>query len=84
MSRAPIVIESAEQLGPLNAVAAYMKVSRTYLSALKKCAGLRAAADPLNKSPFAGNKVSANWVLAWLDRNRDFKSSRVYSKANKK
>lgn len=81
MPRSPKVITAANELGPLIAVATFMKVSRSYLSSLKKCAKLRAAANPENKSPFAGNMVTAEWVLAWLDRNRDFKSSQAYKKS---
>lgn len=79
--RTPAVITAGDQLGPLNAVATYLKVSRSYLSALKKCAKRRVEANPENKSPFVGNKVSAKWVLDWLDRNRDFISSHEYRKS---
>lgn len=76
--RAVRVIRSSEQLGTLCGVALYMGVGRTWLSALKRCAMRRHAAD--NPTPFRGGKTCARWVMKWLERNPDFKASEEYAR----
>lgn len=58
------------QLGGVSALAEYLNVSRSWLTALKQCAHRRHS--PANPTCFSGNKSNAKWVLAWLERNRDF------------
>lgn len=69
-------IESDTQLGNVTQLAQYMKVTRSYLQALKRCAKQRHS--KANQSCFSGNKSTARWVLLWLERNRDFRVTLVY------
>lgn len=62
------------QLGGVSALAEYLNVSRSWLTALKQCA--RRRHSPANPSCFSGNKSNAKWVLEWLERNRDFEVRR--------
>lgn len=78
-------IKTEHDFGPLIALAAYLKVGRTWLSALKKCAARRASEAPAsegrlppNPSPFVGNKATAARIRGWLDRNPDFQPSKEY------
>lgn len=71
-------ITSPDDLGPLIAVAAYMKVGRTWMSALKRCAKRIHEKD--NPSPFRGGKTCKRWVMEWLDRNPEFSAAAEYSR----
>lgn len=74
-------ITSDDQLGSLKAVATYMRVSRTWLSGVKR----RALA--LSKEgvppPFAGGKTCAQWVRDFirLPVNAGFVPTASYRKA---
>lgn len=74
--RQPRKLNSDTDLGCIVELAAYMNVSRTHLQALKKCANSRHS--QANPSCFSGNKSHKQWVLAWLERNRDFRVTLVY------
>lgn len=76
-------LTSETDLGSLAPLAVYMKVGRTWLQALKKCAARRAleAADSSgepNPSPFIGQKSTKARIMAWLERNPDFQAAREY------
>lgn len=62
------------QLGGVSALAEYLNVSRSWLTALKECSRRRHSSA--NPSCFSGNKSNAKWVLEWLERNRDFEVRR--------
>lgn len=79
VKRKPCVISRKDQLGPAVAVARFMGLSYSYLSAVKKAAALRDNDE--NPTPFTGNKTSAARVHEWLERNRDFIPSRTVSPA---
>lgn len=79
--RKPTVIKSDDQLGPLSAVAAYMKVGRTWLSGWKlRAEELAAEGVP---SPFAGGKTCAAWVREFIrhPKNANFVPTTVYRTA---
>ena len=74
--RVAITIEADDQLGPIVAIAAYMKVGRTWLFALKKCATRIHEKD--NPTPFRGGKTCQKWIMEWLERNPQFARSAEY------
>lgn len=69
-------IKTDTDLGNLSELAVYMRASRTWLHSLKKCAIKRHT--PENPACFSGNKSCKQWVMAWMERNRDFKTTLVY------
>jgi hypothetical protein len=69
-------LRSDTDLGCIEALMEYMHLKRTYLQALKHCANKRHSAD--NPSCFTGSKSCKKWIMAWLERNRDFKITLVY------
>jgi hypothetical protein len=74
--RVPTLVTADDQLGPIVAVAAYMKVGRTWMFALKKCATRRHEKE--NLTPFRGGKTCKKWVMEWLERNPDFQAVKEY------
>jgi hypothetical protein len=69
-------ITENDQLGPIVAVAKFMKVGRTWLFSAKKCALRRHSEE--NPSFMRGGKTSKQLVLRWLDKNQDFKPTDWY------
>jgi hypothetical protein len=65
-------VQSETDLGNLAEIARYMRIGRTKLSAVKKCAARRELTDPSNPSPFSAGLTCKQWVVDWLRRNRDF------------
>lgn len=77
-------VTSHDQLGDIKAVAAYMRVSRTWLSGVKRrWLDLQKAKRAPLQSPFAGNKTCAQWVIEFirLPENSGFAPSSAYRKA---
>lgn len=69
-------ITAEDELGPIVAVATYMKVGRTWLFALKKCATRIHEKD--NPTPFRGGKTCKKWIMEWLERNPEFAAAGEY------
>jgi hypothetical protein len=77
-------VKADTDLGSLAALAVYMNVGRTWLSALKKCAKRRAAEAPAhapNPNPFVGQKATKQRIMQWLERNPDFEAAREYPRS---
>ncbi len=74
--RIAIAVTAADQLGPIVAVASYMKVGRTWLFALKKCANR--IHEATNPTPFRGGKTCKQWIMEWLARNPEFSAASEY------
>ena len=78
-------ITDRTHFGSLAAVAKFMRVSRTWLSAVKKRAKKLEAANPgcvPVLSPWIGNKTRADWVEAFLTnpQNRGWVPTHEYKK----
>lgn len=71
-------LTSDTDLGCLVALARYMKVPLHYLADVKKGSILRFQRDGATNPPcFTGTKSCKKWVMEWLERNRDFKTTEV-------
>lgn len=83
MSLEPITDRT--HFGSLASVAKFMRVSRTWLSAVKKRAKQLEVSTGVNEpvlSPWIGNKTRADWVEMWLmnPRNRGWVPTSEYKK----
>lgn len=78
-------ITDRQHFGSLAAVAKFMRVSRTWLSAVKKRAKKLEVSDGTNEpvlSPWIGNKTRADWVEAFLTnpQNRGWVPTHEYKR----
>jgi hypothetical protein len=78
MKHAAPNLKTDTDLGNIVQLSRYMNCSDNYLYLVKKGASLRAAANPANPSCFTGNKSCKQWIMEWLTRNRDFKTTEAY------
>ena len=74
-------LQSDTDLGCIRSLMAYMGLKSTYMSALKRCANERHSKE--NPSCFTGTKSCKKWIIEWLERNRDFKTTLVYPRHHK-
>jgi hypothetical protein len=70
------MIKSDTDLGSIKDLMDFMGLKRTYVQALKLCAKKRDS--EANPSPFVGTKSCKQWIMQWLQRNRDFKVQLAY------
>ncbi len=73
-SRSP-ELTSDTDLGCIVALSRYMHLPERYLRSVKKGAIIRAAQNPANRPCFTGTKSCKKWVMEWLERNPDFKTT---------
>lgn len=73
-------LQSDTDLGGVSQLMRYMRLKRSYMQAIKRCAQMRDSKE--NPSCFAGSKSCKRWIMRWLLRNRDFKVALAYPRKN--